>query len=230
MLDKITCAEFQAIYIELTSDQSVSETKVTQEVDEHVCLIMNNLTPNLAKDLWVNNAHKSKFDIFWDICKVLEGLTAVNNRCYCPGSEETGEVVVNMAVAISAPSLYQKCKTEALKSLSEEETLSLSWFKLQFWPKNIRAHAALKYTGCFKIKYMMQKQMIHKQHNNCACIYKYLQSMAVELRDISSFICTDDKHKIPIGEPGYPLSALPRGRRVLLQQMNLMLETTTSQK
>ena len=51
MLDKITCAEFRAIYIELTSDQSVSETKVTQEVDEHVCLIMNNLTPNLAKDL-----------------------------------------------------------------------------------------------------------------------------------------------------------------------------------
>ena len=121
-----------------------------------------------------------------------------------------------MAVTISAPSLYQKCKTEALKSLSGEETLSLSWFKLQFWPKNIRAHAALKYTGRFKIKHMMQKQMIHKQHNNCACIYKYLQSMAVELRDISRFICTDDKHKIPIGEPGYPLSALPRGRRVLI--------------
>ena len=45
--------------------------------------------------------------------------------------------------------------------------------------------------------------MIHKQHNDdhySACIYKYLRSMAVELSDISH-----DMHKIPIGEPGYPL-------------------------
>ena len=34
--------------------------------------------------------------------------------------------------------------------------------------------------------------------------------------DISDFIRTDDKHKISIGEPGYPLSALPRGCRVLV--------------
>ena len=134
MLNKISWAEFQSIYIELTGNQSVSETKVTQEVDEFMCLIMNNLTPSLAKDLRVNNARKSKFDV-WDICsKVLEEFTAVNNRRHCPGSEETGEVVGNMAVAISAPSLYQKCKTEALKSLREEEIPSLSWFKFQFCP------------------------------------------------------------------------------------------------
>ena len=132
MLDKITWAEFRAIYIKVTGNQSVSETKVTQEVDE--CLIMNNLTPCLAKDLQVNNARKSKFDV-WDICsKVLDEFTAVNNRRHCPGSEETSEVVGNMAVVISAPSLYQKCKTEALKSLSEEEIPSLSWFKFQFCP------------------------------------------------------------------------------------------------
>ena len=40
--------------------------------------------------------------------------------------------------------------------------------------------------------------------------------MAVELCDISRFICTDDKHKVPKGEPGYPLPALPQGRRVLV--------------
>ena len=34
--------------------------------------------------------------------------------------------------------------------------------------------------------------------------------------DISDFIRTDDTHKISIGEPGYPLSALPRGCRVLV--------------
>ena len=153
------------------------------------------------KDLWVINACKSKFDVFWDICsKVLEELTAVNDHRHCPGSEETGEVVVNMAVTISAPTIYQKCETEALKGLSEEAIPLLSWFKFQFWPKDSRTHAVLNYTGCFKIKYMMQKHMICKQHSDehyCACIYKYLRSMAVELCDISSFICTDDKHKIP---------------------------------
>ena len=40
--------------------------------------------------------------------------------------------------------------------------------------------------------------------------------MTVQLRDISNFICTDDKYKVPVREPGYPLSAPPRGRRVLL--------------
>ena len=110
---------------------------MTQEVDEHVRLIMNNLTPSLAKDLRVKNARKSKFQVFWGICsKVLEELTAVNDCRHRPGFKETGEGIVNMAVAISAPSLYQKWKTEALKSLSEEEIPSLSWFKFQFWPKD----------------------------------------------------------------------------------------------
>ena len=36
------------------------------------------MTPSLAKNLQVNNARKSKFDVFWDIySKVLEELTVV---------------------------------------------------------------------------------------------------------------------------------------------------------
>ena len=61
--------------------------------------------------------------------------------------------------------------------------------------------------------------MIRKQHGDdhyCACLYKYLQSIAVQLRDISNFICTDDKHEVPTDESGYPLSALRRGCRVLV--------------
>ena len=70
---------------------------MTQEVDEHVRLIMNNLTPSLAKDLRVKNARKSKFQVFWGICsKVLEELTAVNDCRHRPGFEETGEGIVNM--------------------------------------------------------------------------------------------------------------------------------------
>ena len=107
MLDKITCAEFQAIYVKLTSNQSVSETKAIHVVDECVHLIMNNLNPSLVKDLQVNNECKSKFDVFWDICsKVLEELTVVNIHHHCLGLEEAGEAVMNMAVTISTVFIY----------------------------------------------------------------------------------------------------------------------------
>ena len=219
--DKISTAEFRAIYSELTGDESKGSNRTEREIDNRLKLIMHNLTPQLAKDLRVNNARKGKFDQFWDICqKVISDLTAVDDRRHGPASEN-GDVVVNMAVAISAPQLYDKCKIEALKTLQEEDIPSLSWFKFQFWPKNTRENAAMNYTGRFKIRYMMQQRMLRKQHDDehyCACIYKYLRSMAVSLRDVSAMICTDDKHKISCGEPNYPLSALPRGRRVIVAQ------------
>ena len=64
MFENISCAEFRAIYAELTGDQSVSDTKITKEVDERLKSIMHNLTPDLAKDLRVNNTRKSKSDEF----------------------------------------------------------------------------------------------------------------------------------------------------------------------
>ena len=47
-------------------------------------------------------------------------------------------------------------------------------------------------------------------------IFKYAREYAVRIRDICSFVCTDDKHKISMSEPNFPLEALPRGRRVLV--------------
>ena len=42
------------------------------------------------------------------------------------------DVFVNMALAILARDLYEKCKTEALKKLLEEDMPSLSLFHFQF--------------------------------------------------------------------------------------------------
>ena len=61
--------------------------------------------------------------------------------------------------------------------------------------------------------------MVRESHDNdhyANTIYKYTQQNAIDIRDLASFKCTDDKHKISLGEPGFPLSALPRGRRVLV--------------
>ena len=39
-------------------------------------------------------------------------------------------------------------------------------------------------------------------------------------KTVHLFICTDNKHKISVGEPDTPFSALPRGKRVLVGAAN----------
>ena len=57
-----------------------------------------------------------KYDKFWDIAKQqLDELTAVNDRHHTEGFINTGEVVVNMAIVISARDLYEKIKAEGIK-------------------------------------------------------------------------------------------------------------------
>ena len=65
----------------------------------------------------------------------------------------------------------------------------------------------------------MQLQMIAKDHGNVnysATIYRYTQEFAIQFTEHCTFICTDNKHKISIGESGTPFSVLPRGKRVLV--------------
>ena len=70
-----------------------------------------------------------------------------------------------MATALSAPDLYWQCNASAKsKGLSEEEIPSFSYFK--FWPKDMYAQTAFKYTGRLKIRYMVQKRSISKGHDD----------------------------------------------------------------
>ena len=68
LFDRISPAEFRALYRELTGDESVSEDSVSKEVDNRIQCIMHNLDPTLARDLRINNCRKATFDKFWDIC------------------------------------------------------------------------------------------------------------------------------------------------------------------
>ena len=103
--------------------------------------------------------------------------------------------------------------------MTESEIPLLSLFKFQFWPKDCTTHSALNYTGHFSVKYIMQQRMVRKSHDDdhyINAIYKYAQQYVIDIRDWASFICIDDKHKILLSEPGFPLSALPCSRRVLV--------------
>ena len=79
-------------------------------------------------------------------------------------------------------------------------------------------HTATNYTGKLKVRYLMQQRLIGKEHDDahyCAAIFKYAREFSLMNREHCTFLWTDDKHKISTGEPGVPLSALPRGKRVL---------------
>ena len=95
---------------------------------------------------------------------------------------------------------------------------SRSWLSLQFWLKNAHTQARVHYTDCFKVKYMAQARQFRKSHKDshyAAAIFRYQR--AVMFREESMFAYMDDKHRIKVGEPNYPVAAIERGRTMLVR-------------
>ena len=70
-----------------------------------------------------------------------------------------------------------------------------------------------------KIKFMVQKRQWHKEHCDShygTAIFWYLCELAIKFCECTDFVCLNDKHKIKVGEPRYPLAAAQHGRRVLV--------------
>ena len=80
--------------------------------------------------------------MFWKFTKQkIEKLTAVNDPCHSE-TTENGNVVVNLALALSVRDLYEKCKVYTIeKGVTEKNIPSLNWFRFQFglkvhvWPQ-----------------------------------------------------------------------------------------------
>ena len=90
-----------------------------------------------------------------------------------------------MAIAISAPDLYEKCCQQAMKdNIAAENIPSFSWFKFQFLAQKCLNENSY---GCLKVKYLMQQRMIRNQHY-CAAILKYTREFAVEFKDYCSYV------------------------------------------
>ena len=67
---------------------------------------------------------------------------------------------------------------------------------------------------------MCPKVWSHPDQHYCATLFRYQRELAVKFRDVSSFVCLDDKHRIKIGEPGYPVAAAECGKQVILPHTN----------
>ena len=168
--------------------------------------------PDVIIDLReLHTERQSKFDVFWEECdKYLReniGL-AVDDRRHSS--------VTHIASAVSVRDLQQQV---AARCPPCTPVPSVPWLSLQFWPKTAHAHAKIHYTGRFAVKYMVQARQFRKDHDDAhfaACIFRYQREMAVMFRKSSLFVCMDDKHRVKVGEPHYPVAAAERGKRVLV--------------
>ena len=90
---------------------------------------------------------------------------------------------------------------------------------MQFWPKSQKTETALQHTGRLKIKYMVQQcqfRNTHPDEHYAAVIFRYLCQFAIKYQPVSTMACLNNKQKIKIGEPGFPVAAVERGKRVLV--------------
>ena len=199
-----------------TGDSSAASQLSEEDVDRRVRLFLELEDPDVIPDLrCAQSSHreKSKYDVFWaETEKYLQediGLAV---------DERRDSQVTHLVRVISVRDLLEQV---AARCPPETPIPCRSWLSLQFWPKNNHAQTHLHYTGRFNVKYMVQARQFRKDHEDshyAAAVFRYQRELAVMFREYSTFHCMDDKHHVKVGEPGYPVAAAERGRRVLVRR------------
>ena len=200
------------IYKRLTGDMSASRTANEAEIDTRVRLALDGEDANIIVDLReMNEGRQEKFSVFWSECKAyLENVTevAVQERRH-------GEITY-LASALSSRDMLE----EVAKRCPEGTPIpSEAWLRYQFWPTDPSKRSASQYTGRLKVKYMVQARQFRKFHPDshyASALYRYLRCFAIKHASVASFFSLDDKHHCKVGEPGHPVAAVERGKRVIV--------------
>ena len=202
----------RSIYRELTNDASGSRTNNEEDIDERVKEAIASEDLDIIVDMReLNQGHVAKYDVFWTKCsEYISECTAVPERRH-------GDICF-MSKALSVRDLINQVSKRCPPAAPIP---SESWVRLNFSPRNPRAKVVQHYQGRLKVKHTVQKRLFRKCHPDehyCAALFRYQRELAVKYRDLSTFICIDDKHRIKVGEPGYPVAAVERGRQVIVSQ------------
>jgi len=56
----------------------------------------------------------------------------------------------------------------------------------------------------------------HEGAHYASALFHYEKEMAVTFRKFAMFVSLSYKHKVPLGEPGYPVTSIECGKRVLV--------------
>ena len=82
----------------------------------------------------------------------------------------------------------------------------------------IITHTQLRYIGHLKVKHMVQQRQWQKQHvdfHYAACLFCYEREYALLVKDRAIFACSDDKHRIKVGEPDAPVASAGKEGKLL---------------
>ena len=155
---------------------------------------------------------RAKYDVFWEHCSRV-----LNDSVGIAVDDQRHSSVVHLAKAIS----IRDFRDQVEKSFPVGTPIpSLEWIRLQFWPKSPQSKQSCHYTGCLDVKFAVQRRQWRLQHEDAhyaAALFRYEREFVIKFCDNCIFVCLDDKHRIKIGDPGSPLAAIERGRRVLVQ-------------
>ncbi|CAB5394997.1 unnamed protein product [Rhizophagus irregularis] len=215
LLPKAKPSALQTIYRMLTGDISAAETANEAKVDARVKLALELGDSEVAIDLREHNDEQlTKYDIFWEVAaqflavKAADAVTATDERRH--------DTIVHLATAISVNDLLTQIERECPPG-----TLipSAQWLRLQFWPKNPARLSSLQFTGRLPLKFMIQTRQLRAYHSDvhyASALFRYEKEFAVKFRNIANLIFLDDKHHCKVGEPGFPVAAVERGKSVVV--------------
>lgn len=200
------------IYKSLAGDSTLPEHPSEKELDLRVQQAFEMEDPEIITDLRQHNkGQPSKYHIFFDHAKqYLENVveTAVDDRRH--------DRFTHLAQALSVPDLLRQVKDSCPQ---DTPIPSDQWLRLQFAPKNASTYNSLQYTGSLKVKFQVQSRQLRKSHADAhyaSAIFRYLKDFAVKFRNFCVFVAMDDKHHCKVGEPGHPVAAVERGKRVVV--------------
>lgn len=215
LIHKLPSHSARQIYKHLTNDQSASRSSEEAAVDSRAAEAFLLGDPDILVDLREHNGNKksSKYDTFF--LKTKEHIESVIEEAV---DDRRHDKLTHLATAISVPDLLRQV---AKKCPPDTPIPSAQWLRLQFAPKVSSSYTSLQYTGQLNVKFQVQSRQLRKEHVDChyaSAIFHYQKEMAVKFRDFSTFICMDDKHHCKVGEPGCPVAAVDRGKKVIVSK------------
>ena len=147
------------------------------------------------------------FDVFFqELINQVEQMTAANDRRHG---------VAHMSEWLSLRDLVDKV---AAACPAGTPIPSKALVRLQFTPTNPYTRTALSFTSKIPVQRKIQRRQLRAQHPDshyCNALLKYLKKRTVQLQEKGVLVCSDDKAKIKVGEPGTPVSTGVRGRESL---------------
>ncbi|PKY18698.1 hypothetical protein RhiirB3_492222 [Rhizophagus irregularis] len=209
-------ARLRHIISDLLGDFSASENSTSHKVDERVDIMIELGDPEFITDLRHLNSGPTncKYDTFWNYGKKYFESTI--NETVLAVDERRHDMIQHLAQAISIRDLRQQV---ANLCPPNTEIPSEQWLRLQFWPRNPTYLSSLKYTGILDAKFMVQSRQLRNNHidnHYASALFRYLKELAITFKDYSWLIFMDDKHRCKVGEPGYPVAAVERGKQVIV--------------